>query len=346
MVQLLPTTAVFVEERFIRNLFCSRLSTICSTRASIPHVEVAQDFQAYVQQLLPKNVNARQDSEIVLKLLNDDGQGVNNMGNTAVGYRLSRAADLFKKIQMLPADMLDVPAYELVDMPARFNAMFTDAQMRIDAKPLDTGNHIQDMVTKLRHVNLVIKAILDFVEYPLESNARTVYSVQTKQQYDDIRVELKQTLTEANKQVTQTAKIIERYAATEIVKTEKVALRAVNGLFVTANLHLRNELVAIREHVDGWESFDIQWLGDNKVALRAFNNLFVQSHLEQGGELLATRQDVQGWETFTIHYFADKKVALQAYNHLFVSCHIHEQCQLVADSPEAQKWEFFDLIFL
>ena len=291
-------------------------------------------------------MDAFQDAETVFTLLNDGGQGVNNAGNTAVGYRLTRAADLFRDIQKLPADLLDVPASAMVDMPERFFSRFADAQAKYDAKPADTGNHLQDMIAKSQYIERVIKAVMDFVENPLESNAKKIYSEPTKQRYDEIKAEIHQTLTTASKQIIQAAKIIGPYAGVEPINPKKVFLRAFNGLFVSAKLHLEKELVADREEVDEWEIFDIFWLGGEKIALRAFNKLFVMAHLEQNGELLATRPNVQEWETFTVHYLDDDKIALQAFNGLFVSAKLHQQNQLAADREEVDEWETFNLLWV
>lgn len=213
----MPTQAAFVEERYIRDLFCPRLSTILSTLAALPHVEVAQDFQAFVQFLLPEDIQATRDMEQVFVLLNDDGKGVNNAKNTAVGYRLAHAAGLVRKIQQLPADLLNVATSVPVDMPSRFFSMFSDAQAKLDAKPEETGNYTMDMVNKLRHVDSVINSLKSFVAYPLAANARTIYSPKTKQKYDILATEIQQTLTAATKQGNDAAKIIEKYSFFQFV---------------------------------------------------------------------------------------------------------------------------------
>ena len=130
------------------------------------------------------------------------------------------------------------------------------------------------------------------------------------------------------------------------INHERVALQAFNGLFVSSNLHLNNELVADRQLTEAWEIFDVFWLGDDKVAFRACNNLFVMANLDENGVLVANRPDIQGWETFKIHYLASGKVALQAHNGLFVSAKLHEQCQLVADRSDVEGWESFTLMFV
>ena len=95
--------------------------------------------------------------------------------------------------------------------------MFSDAQAKLETKPLETGNRTLDMVRKLQHIDLLIKALIDFIAYPLESNARTIYARQTKQQYDKISAELKETLTAAIKQGNAAARIIEQYGYFRVV---------------------------------------------------------------------------------------------------------------------------------
>ena len=231
-------------------------------------------------------------------------------------------------------------------MAERFKSRFSDAQAAFDAKPQETGNYIQDMITKSHHVERLIKAILDFVTNPLESNARIIYSAQTKQQYDAIRDELIQTLAKASEQTAKATNIIGRYAGVEPIKTERVFLRAFNNLFVSAKFHLKNELMADRELVEAWEIFDLFWLGENKIALRGFKKLFIQTNPDQNGALLANGPNIREWETFTIHYLEDGKIALQAFNGLFVSAKLHEQNQLVADREEVEGWETFNLLWV
>jgi hypothetical protein len=46
----------------------------------------------------------------------------------------------------------------------------------------------------------------------------------------------------------------------------RVALRAANGLFVTADMNRRAELVAMGPKVDRWEIFEVIRFAENKIA--------------------------------------------------------------------------------
>jgi hypothetical protein len=212
MPQLLPTQAVFVEERYLASIFYARLRSVCAAKAAIAHVDVSQKFQAYAANFYPGNANAQGDVDTVLKLLNDDGRGLGALKNTAVGYHLSNVARIFKEMAQLPADLLNVPATAPVDMAARFNEIFVDAQMNLEDRPQLTGNDLLDMIRNLVHLRLVIAGIKNFVEHPLAANAQIIYSPPTKAQYDSLRAQLADLCTDALKKLGRAAKIIERYA--------------------------------------------------------------------------------------------------------------------------------------
>ncbi len=59
-----------------------------------------------------------------------------------------------------------------------------------------------------------------------------------------------------------------------------VALRANNGQYVCAEVGGGRELVANRDHVGGWETFGLVYLGNNSVALRACNGQYVSAEGE------------------------------------------------------------------
>ncbi len=208
MPNLLPTQAVFVEERYLASIFYARLRQVCATKATIAHVDVSQKFQAYVT----NNENAQDDVDTVFKLLNDDGKGLVALQNTAVGYRLSNSANILRKMSNLPTDLLNIDPATPVDMPARFNEVFVDAQLNLENRPTPTGNTLLDMIRDLTHLRLVIIGIRNFVEHALEANAQSVYSIKTKAKYDALKLELMKLFDDAVNKIGKSAKIIEPYA--------------------------------------------------------------------------------------------------------------------------------------
>ena len=124
----------------------------------------------------------------------------------------------------------------------------------------------------------------------------------------------------------------------------KVALKAFNGLFVTAELNMGGELIANRERIDTWEKFEMFRLPDGKVALRACNGKFVGAKLHQHCQLVADLPHMQDWETFTLQQLPDGKFAFRAFNGLYVSAYVNRNGELIADRPEASGWEAFILM--
>jgi len=136
---------------------------------------------------------------------------------------------------------------------------------------------------------------------------------------------------------------IENVAAYLGTQGVKVALKAFNGLFVTAELNMSGELIANRSKMDAWEIFEMFRLPDGKVALRAFNGKFVGAKLHQHCQLVADLPHVQDWETFTLQQLPDGKFAFRAFNGLYVSACVNRNGELIADRPQASGWEAFNL---
>jgi hypothetical protein len=124
----------------------------------------------------------------------------------------------------------------------------------------------------------------------------------------------------------------------------KIALKAFNGSFVTAELNSNAELIANRSWVQAWEVFELIRLADHKIALRVCNGMFVSAKLHEYCQLVADRPSVQGWEAFTLHNLQDGKFALEAFNGSYVSADLNRNSELVADRPELKDWETFTLM--
>ncbi len=81
-----------------------------------------------------------------------------------------------------------------------------------------------------------------------------------------------------------------------------VALRASNGMYVSADLNLATyaPLVANRTVAQGWEKFTWTDVGAGQVTLKASaNGKFVSADQNRNSYLVADRTSAQGWETFT-----------------------------------------------
>ncbi len=81
---------------------------------------------------------------------------------------------------------------------------------------------------------------------------------------------------------------------------KKIALQAYKQKYVSADLNQGGNLVANRNEINSWETFEQLELGEGKIALRADNGQYVSADLNQGGNLVANRNEINSWETFLI----------------------------------------------
>ena len=202
----------FAEERFQNAPIYGLLSSTCASISSIPHAEVGQFFKLYIQQFFKNNQEAYDDAEEVFKQLNDDGAaGVNNAKNMAVGFKLHKLADVFKKISKLLKDKVDVPINAVVDQPERFDTQFYNAQFRFPERPDKTQNHALDYIRLLQYVDATLNAILLGLKHPLKVNADVVYSEETIEEYSTLKKQSEDTIKEIINILKAATKIIGKY---------------------------------------------------------------------------------------------------------------------------------------
>ena len=76
-------------------------------------------------------------------------------------------------------------------------------------------------------------------------------------------------------------------------------MRADNGQYVSADFNEGGILIANRNEIKEWETFELINV-DNKFALQAANQKYVSADFNQGGILVANRNEIKEWETFLI----------------------------------------------
>lgn len=127
----------------------------------------------------------------------------------------------------------------------------------------------------------------------------------------------------------------------------KAALRAVaNGRLVCADNAGTLPLVANRDRVGTWETFEIRVVGSNRIALKsAANNRFVCAENAGAKALVANRDQVGPWETFQLEYLPGNRVALRAVaNGQLVCAEDAGAKPLVANRTQAGPWESFEIV--
>jgi len=104
-------------------------------------------------------------------------------------------------------------------------------------------------------------------------------------------------------------------------KSFKIALKAHNGKYVSADARLENTpLLAMVDWIKEQESFILVELGNDKIALRAFNGKYVSADARfENTPLLAVVDWIKEWEIFTLVELDDNRVALKAFNGKYVS---------------------------
>jgi len=116
-----------------------------------------------------------------------------------------------------------------------------------------------------------------------------------------------------------------------------------NNKVVCADNGGRDPLVANRDQVGAWETFDIEVVGSNRIALRSkANNKYVCA--ENGGAqpLVSNRDKVGPWETFEILHTPDNHVALKSVaNQKYVCAENAGSKPLIANRDQVGPWETF-----
>ncbi|MDD4650793.1 MAG: C25 family cysteine peptidase [Methanothrix sp.] len=123
----------------------------------------------------------------------------------------------------------------------------------------------------------------------------------------------------------------------------KIALRAANGQYVCAENGGGSYLVANRNSVGAWETFQRIDLGNGKVALRAANGQYVCAENGGGTYLVANRNAIGAWETFTYMDLGNSKIGLKASNGQVVCAENGGGDGVYANRPWVGDWESFTL---
>jgi hypothetical protein len=124
----------------------------------------------------------------------------------------------------------------------------------------------------------------------------------------------------------------------------EVALQAANGQYVCAEGGGGQEVVANRDWILGWETFNLIDLGDGNVALQAANGQYVCAENGGGGAVVADGSAIGAWETFGLIYRGNGNVALQAANGQYVCAEGGGGQEVVANRDWILEWEKFRLM--
>ena len=133
---------------------------------------------------------------------------------------------------------------------------------------------------------------------------------------------------------------------------QPVALRADDGHYICAEGGGGRELMANRDWIGEWETFELADMGNDNVVLRANNGQYVCAELGDGSKkLVANRNAIGAWETFKINGLdidsgGVVSVGFQADNGKWVCAESGGGRELVANRDAVNAWETFDLVLM
>lgn len=118
-----------------------------------------------------------------------------------------------------------------------------------------------------------------------------------------------------------------------------VAIKAHNGKYVCAEGGGGREVLANREKIGKWESFEVIDLGDNNFAFKTYNGKYLCAENGGGKEVVANRNEVKEWETFELEYLDDDEFAIKTHNGKYVRA--EKGGKIVANRDEVGTLERF-----
>ena len=123
---------------------------------------------------------------------------------------------------------------------------------------------------------------------------------------------------------------------------EKIVLQAYNQQYVSADLDRGGILVANRNEIDSWETFELIDRGNGKVALKAANGQYLSAEGGGGGKVIANGDTIDAWETFEL-IDRGNGIALKAANGQYLSAEGGGGGEVVANRNEINDWETFSI---
>ena len=128
--------------------------------------------------------------------------------------------------------------------------------------------------------------------------------------------------------------------------SNKLALQAYNGQFVCAEGSGGDGVVANRNAIGAWETFNLIDRGNGNVALQAANGQYVCAEGGGGHQVVANRNAIGAWETFKLIDRGNGNYALQAANGQYVCAEGSGGDGVVANRNAIGAWETFRFLDL
>lgn len=127
----------------------------------------------------------------------------------------------------------------------------------------------------------------------------------------------------------------------DIKDYSEITIKSVNGIYLCADRHQNNQIIANRKSAGEWERYSIETLEENKVAIRASNYSYVGSSQGNEGVLIAKYPKIQNNTIFKIIQDDSARLIFQDYQNRYVS--IDENGLLRANRKNIQNADLFFL---
>jgi hypothetical protein len=131
---------------------------------------------------------------------------------------------------------------------------------------------------------------------------------------------------------------------TVVEKEVLVNIKGYKDMYVCADEHKGDSVVANRPEAGDWETFKMTYLDSNIVVLKSFKNLYVTADETKGNFLFANRTSYDIWEKFTVVKLDSGRVAFKSNKGLYVSADQYKNKKLIANRPAVGDWEKFKII--
>ncbi len=125
---------------------------------------------------------------------------------------------------------------------------------------------------------------------------------------------------------------------------KKVGIMAVNNRFACAVGGGGSHVIANRNWIRMWETFNLIYLAPDKVAVQTSDYKYLCAEGGGGREVVANRDKVGAWETFTLRRTEGKRMSVQAFNGQYVCAEEGGNKPLVANRNHMGDWETFEFI--
>lgn len=126
---------------------------------------------------------------------------------------------------------------------------------------------------------------------------------------------------------------------------DMVAIKTFNGKYLCAENGGGSTLIANRDQVGAWETFQIIDLGKGYIALKSHNGYYISAY-NDGEDIYVNDNKIDKRQTFQLIKLDNNKVAFKNYEKDYISAENGGGGKLVGDKKKIGNWETFELIKL